>query len=359
VDAVWEPRRRHPLAALALAAGLVAAGEPAALAVGLAATEEVPPTLEQVTAALEREAAGLQRLAERGGLRAADGAAAVQGYLADVEVRLWRLEIEAAAALEVLMGDGAESPPESPAGLPAQLLAAVEARVRTGAGPLAGVLSRWHAFERALSRARALQAGLAAAAREAATGLPVPGRTCPVAGPHHFTSTWAEDRPWGREHKGEDLHAQLGTPLVAMESGTIVQAGWHWAGGVGVYLEGHYSGDVYYYAHLLSTAPGIRVGVVVQAGDPIGWVGATGNADSPHLHLGWVPDNPGPWVDLDYLADPYPLLVGLCRSGWRPRARRSPFGRSAVWVARRGVMAMQPSREACTSVPSGGEKWLR
>ena len=47
-------------------------------------------------------------------------------------------------------------------------------------------------------------------------------------------------------------------------------------------------------------------------GDLIGWVGMTGNAGSPHLHLGWIPNNRGPGVDLDGLANPYPLLVAIC-----------------------------------------------
>ena len=108
------------------------------------------------------------------------------------------------------------------------------------------------------------------------------------------------------------MHAAWGTPLVAIESGTIVQAGWHWSGGFGVYLEGYYTGDIYYYAHLAWTAAGIRPGAVVEAGELLGWVGATGNAESPHLHLGWMPDSLGRWVDLEGLVAPYPLLVGLC-----------------------------------------------
>ena len=61
--------------------------------------------------------------------------------------------------------------------------------------------------------------------------------------------------------------------------------------------------------------PAIHPGVAVEVGDLVGWVGASGNATSPHLHLGWIPDNPGPGVALDLLADPYPLLVGLCGLG--------------------------------------------
>lgn len=174
------------------------------------------------------------------------------------------------------------------------------------------MLDDWAAYRRALSRVLALQDGLRAAAATGKAGLPPSGRTCPVAGAVTFTHTWGEERPWGRDHKGEDLHAAGGTPLVAIESGTVVQSGWHWEGGFGVYLEGYYSGDVYYYAHMMWMAPGIHPGAVVEVGDLLGWVGSTGNAESPHLHLGWIPDNPGRWVDLEGLADPYPLLVGLC-----------------------------------------------
>jgi murein DD-endopeptidase MepM/ murein hydrolase activator NlpD len=70
---------------------------------------------------------------------------------------------------------------------------------------------------------------------------------------------------------------------------------------------------VYYYAHLAAIAPGISPGAVVEVGTLLGWVGSTGNATSPHLHFGWIPDELGRWPDLTGLADPYPLLVGLCR----------------------------------------------
>ena len=108
--------------------------------------------------------------------------------------------------------------------------------------------------------------------------------------------------------------AAIGTPLVAVENGVVYGGGWHYLGGNNLYLRGD-STDVYYYAHLAWTAPGIRAGAVVEVGDLLGWVGSTGNAESPHLHLGWMPDNPGRWVDLDGLADPYPLLGGLCGPG--------------------------------------------
>jgi len=141
--------------------------------------------------------------------------------------------------------------------------------------------------------------------------MPV-ARICPVDGPHHFTDTWGEARAWGREHKGTDIDAERGTPLVAVERGVIVQRGWHWAGGFGVYLLGSISGDVYYYAHLDWIHPSVRPGVWVDAGEVLGWVGFTGNAESAHLHFGWIPDHGPGWVDLDGLANPYELLRNIC-----------------------------------------------
>ena len=138
------------------------------------------------------------------------------------------------------------------------------------------------------------------------------GRVCPVAGPVEFEDSWGEQRPWGRVHRGTDMDAARGTPLVAIERGTILQSGWHWAGGFGIYLLGERSGDVYYYAHLDGIRRGIRPGVDVELGELVGWVGFTGNAGSAHLHFGWMPDHGAGWVDLEGLENPYPLLVRLC-----------------------------------------------
>ena len=135
---------------------------------------------------------------------------------------------------------------------------------------------------------------------------------CPVAGPVRFTDTWEEARAWGRTHKGTDLDADRGTPLVAIERGTVVQTGWHWEGGFGVFLHGTRTDDVYYYAHLQWIDPSITHGVEVEAGDLLGWVGSTGNASSPHLHFGWMPDHGWGWIELDLLRNPYRLLERVC-----------------------------------------------
>ena len=287
-----------------------------ALRPAAAASPDPQSRLERVTAALEGEADRLERLGAGPRVGGADWAVAVQAYLTVVEVRVWRWQVAAAEALGSRLGAtvAAEVQASADPSWPVRALDLV-ANDAAEVARLRPVLADWAAYRQALGRVLGLMEALRAAAAPGTAGLPPPGRVCPVAGPLRFAPTWGEERPWGRTHKGEDLHAERDTPLVAIESGTILQSGWHWSGGFGVYLEGYYSGDVYYYAHLAWTAPGIRPGAVVEVGDLLGWVGSTGNAESPHLHLGWIPDNPGRWVDLDGLADPYPLLVGLCGPG--------------------------------------------
>jgi murein DD-endopeptidase MepM/ murein hydrolase activator NlpD len=84
-----------------------------------------------------------------------------------------------------------------------------------------------------------------------AGGLPpstTSGVVCPVAGSTWFVDTWGAPRPGGRTHKGTDMAAASGTPLVAMDAGRL-RLNWHYAGGRQVYIYTD-SGAFYYYAHL-------------------------------------------------------------------------------------------------------------
>ncbi|MEX2322366.1 MAG: M23 family metallopeptidase [Acidimicrobiia bacterium] len=137
-----------------------------------------------------------------------------------------------------------------------------------------------------------------------------PVRVCPVPGGWDFEDDWHDARPWGRVHKGTDFHAPLGTPLAAIEAGTVIQASWHWAGGRQIYIRADSTGDVYYYAHLDSWEEWIWTGTRVEGGEVIGTLGGSGNATTAHLHLGWMPGSRS--IDLDNLQNPYRLLVELC-----------------------------------------------
>jgi murein DD-endopeptidase MepM/ murein hydrolase activator NlpD len=118
------------------------------------------------------------------------------------------------------------------------------------------------------------------------------GFVFPVAGPHSFISSFGFPRSGGRRHKGNDVMAKTGMPLVACVSGTIERVNRHDSGlgGITIYLKGD-NGDVYYYAHLSKIESGIETGTSVTAGQLIGYVGHSGNASSsaPHLHFEYHP----------------------------------------------------------------------
>lgn len=133
------------------------------------------------------------------------------------------------------------------------------------------------------------------------------GRTCPVNGAVAFSDSWGAARSGGRRHKGVDMIAARGTPIVAVESGTVSRLSTGSLGGNAVYMTGN-SGDRYYYAHLDSFADGVRGGLQVSVGDLLGYNGSSGNASYavPHLHFQHAPAG-GDWVN------PYPLAAALCR----------------------------------------------
>lgn len=84
-------------------------------------------------------------------------------------------------------------------------------------------------------------------------------------------------------HPGIDIAAPSGTTVRAIASGTVVYAGWKNNGGGYVVVVRHPDGMVSTYNHNRDVA--IRRGQLVEAGQQIAWVGATGLATGPHLDL--------------------------------------------------------------------------
>ncbi|MGW0536890.1 M23 family metallopeptidase [Streptomyces sp. NPDC003032] len=84
------------------------------------------------------------------------------------------------------------------------------------------------------------------------------------------------------QHTGLDFAAPTGTPLKAVHTGTVKEAGWAGAYGYRTVLELS-DGTEIWYCHQSSL--NVSAGQKVSTGDVIGRVGATGNVTGPHLHL--------------------------------------------------------------------------
>ena len=112
------------------------------------------------------------------------------------------------------------------------------------------------------------------------------GLVCPNAGPTTFWNDWGASRGGGsRTHKGLDMFAAVGVPIVANESGTIGYSGLSSNSNPGnrVQLRGD-SGNHWLSLHMDSIDPTIAPGVRVQQGQVLGTVGYTGNAYGTPAH---------------------------------------------------------------------------
>ena len=135
----------------------------------------------------------------------------------------------------------------------------------------------------------------------------------PVAGVRErdLRDSYGAGRSGGRQHKGVDIMAADGTPVLAAAPGVIVKLTSSALGGISLYHRDLDGRTIYYYAHLRGYRAGIKEGDLVRAGDPIAYVGQTGNAPAgnPHLHFAvYTVTDPNRWWrgrDLN----PYPLLV--------------------------------------------------
>ena len=85
-----------------------------------------------------------------------------------------------------------------------------------------------------------------------------------------------------RPHLGIDLRAPRGTPVAAVADGEVIFRGEKRGFGRLVMID-HGGEVVTYYAHLKDFA--VASGERVARGQTIGFVGRTGNASGPHLHL--------------------------------------------------------------------------
>ena len=121
--------------------------------------------------------------------------------------------------------------------------------------------------------------------------IPVQGATRADWNPRSF---WYY--PWGTPgvHKGIDIFAPEGRPVLAASSGVVIRSGFHGAGGNMIAVLGP-RWRIHYYAHLSRLDVG--AGDWVWRGETVGTVGSTGNAAGkpPHLHYAIITAVPYPW----------------------------------------------------------------
>jgi murein DD-endopeptidase MepM/ murein hydrolase activator NlpD len=98
-------------------------------------------------------------------------------------------------------------------------------------------------------------------------------------------------RRWGRMHKGIDIAAPVGTPVVAAAPGVVVYARWN-SGGYGNLVDiQHPDGSLTRYAH--NNRLLVREGEAVEQGQQISEMGSTGRSTGPHLHFELHPSGKG------------------------------------------------------------------
>jgi murein DD-endopeptidase MepM/ murein hydrolase activator NlpD/SH3-like domain-containing protein len=194
--------------------------------------------------------------------------------------------------------------------------------------------------------------------REPALAFPVQGRDS-----KQIASFFGAVRDAGRRrHEGVDIFAPRGTPALASVNGTITRVGANKLGGNFAFLTDNSRGISLYYAHL--DRWNVTQGQRVSAGDTVGFVGNTGNAQTiaPHLHFGlYSPGdsaiNPLPFIRLGRGPAKQPVLP-VSRLGDSVRVSASS---SVVRLAPHSdspIVRKLPATTALTII-GGTEFWLR
>jgi murein DD-endopeptidase MepM/ murein hydrolase activator NlpD len=137
------------------------------------------------------------------------------------------------------------------------------------------------------------------ARREHAASAPV----FPVRGAHDYGT--GENRfGGGRDHRGQDVLAPCGEPVVAALGGRVSDVKWESAAGNYAVVRAA-NGTSQVYMHLRDAAS-VHAGERIEAGAAIGRVGRTGDASTCHLHFEqWTA--PG-WYAGGRAVDPLPAL---------------------------------------------------
>jgi hypothetical protein len=159
----------------------------------------------------------------------------------------------------------------------------------------------------------------------AAAQAKVPRLMFPVVGASTFFDDYGAPRGNGR-HDGIDIMARKKSLAVAVEAGTVTFWTTSWRAGCMLYLKGK-SGTTYLYIHLnndrtmrndneggckpgVAYARGLKSGARVVVGQPIAYVGDSGDADgiASHLHFEVHPNGGGSVNPYRHLLKAHKLL---------------------------------------------------
>jgi murein DD-endopeptidase MepM/ murein hydrolase activator NlpD len=156
--------------------------------------------------------------------------------------------------------------------------------------------------------------------------LTAAGYVFPLYGPSGFSDTFGAPRATTGWHHGQDIFAALGAPVLAVADGTVFSVGWNRVGGNRLWLRDR-AGNEFYYAHLAAFSPLAVDGGRVVAGDVIGFVGNTGDAETTPYHLHFE-IHPSSLLFLGYdgVVNAYPYL-----RAWQ-HAKDVDFPSAAVWA---------------------------
>jgi murein DD-endopeptidase MepM/ murein hydrolase activator NlpD len=131
-----------------------------------------------------------------------------------------------------------------------------------------------------------------------------------------FSDTWGAGRSGGRRHTGTDIMSPKGTWVVAVDDGIVERLDWNRLSGWNIMIR-HADGWTSHYLHLnndttgtddgegseeTAFVEGLEAESFVKAGDVIGFVGDSGNAEHTGSHTHFELHVDGKKVD------PYPFL---------------------------------------------------
>ena len=185
-----------------------------------------------------------------------------------------------------------------------------------------------------------------------------PSYLFPLAGGARFQNDFGAPRADTRFNQGVDLFAPLGTPVLAVHDGTLVQVGWSNIGGRQEWLRDS-DGNLFYYGHLSAYAPVAKTGAQVHAGDVIGFLGDSGDAQGTPFHLHFEIHPAGKWAVPPYAyvsawLDNSAPLGGVDAGARAPgRARPARIVRHLDRHGSRSADRSSPPRTARPTSPAG------